>query len=87
MLLIASAVYFTYQHLRPSDLNAPFPFSPSVELKGTAVQGAVLTSTDSEGRSVTLKIQDVERDPKDLEGEVYLYRTHLGSFWDELKSE
>lgn len=73
LLLIAGAVYFTYQHLRPSDLNAPFPFSPSVVLKGTAVQGAVLISTDSEGRSVSLKIQDVERDPKDSEGEVYLY--------------
>jgi hypothetical protein len=73
VLLMAGTVYFTYQHLRPSALNAPFPLSPSVVLKGTAVQGAVFTSTDSEGRSITLKIQNVERDPKDSEGEVYLY--------------
>jgi len=73
VLLIAGAVHFTYQHLRPSDPNAPFPLSSSVVLKGTAVQGAVLTSTDNEGRSMTLKIQDVKLDPKDAEGEVYLY--------------
>ncbi|MCY7324067.1 MAG: hypothetical protein LH660_20265 [Phormidesmis sp. CAN_BIN36] len=42
-------------------------------LRGTAVEGSVLTSIDSQGRNLTLKIQDVKPDPKDSEGEVYLY--------------
>ena len=88
VILIAGAVYFTYQHLRPSAPNAPFPLSPSVVLKGTAVQGAILTSTDSEGRKVTLKIQDVERDPKEAEAETYLYtvvyRNSASSRWQNL---
>ena len=73
VLSIAGAMYFTHQHLSPSDPTASFPVSPSVTLRGTTIRGAVLTSTDSEGRSVTLKIQDVKLDPKDAEREVYLY--------------
>lgn len=73
MLLTAGAAYFIHQRQRPPDLSTPLTLPPSTVLKGTAIQGAILTSTDSQGRSLTLKIQDVKPDPKDLEGEVYLY--------------
>ncbi len=73
MLLIAGAGYFTYQHLSPATPKPLATLPPSVVLTGTSVKGAVLTNIDSQGRSVTLKIQDVQRDPKDPEGEVYLY--------------
>lgn len=73
MLSIAGAVYFTHQQLSPSDPTTSVPLSPSVTLKGTTVQGAVLATTDSQGRSVTLKIQDAKLDPQDAEREVYLY--------------
>jgi hypothetical protein len=72
LLLITGAVYFASQH-RLSNFNRSLPSPPSAVLEGTAIQGTVLTSIDSHGRSVTLKIQDVERDPKDSEGEIYLY--------------
>ncbi|MGH2413290.1 MAG: ADYC domain-containing protein, partial [Microcystaceae cyanobacterium] len=71
--LVAGAVYFIDEHLRPFDPKTHLTVPPSVVLKGKAVEGAVLTSTDSQGKSLALKIQDVSPDPKDLEGEVYLY--------------
>ena len=67
------ALYFTHQPLKlqPSDLSSTFP--SGITLKGSAVKGAFLTGTDSQGQSITLKVQNLEPDPKDHEGEVYLY--------------
>lgn len=45
----------------------------SMIVKGTQVKGALLKSFDEQGRSLTLKISDVELDPKDSEKETYLY--------------
>lgn len=71
-ILLIGAVYFTHPHLKPHDSHTSL-VSPSSMLKGTAVEGAVLTSLDSQGQSLTLKIQGVETDPKDPEKDVYLY--------------
>lgn len=73
VILSAGIGYFIDRHSRASAPKSPFPISQSVTLKGTAVRGAILTSTDSQGRSVLLKIQDVKRDAADPAGEVYLY--------------
>ena len=73
VVLGLSAVYCTHQSLKlpQSKLSSTFP--SGITLKGSAVKGAVLTGTDSQGQSITLKVQGVEPDPKDREGEVYLY--------------
>jgi hypothetical protein len=73
VVLGLSAVYFTYQHLKPQHPKVASTFPTAMTLKGTAVKGAVLTSVDTQGQRLTLKIQDVEPDPKDREGELYLY--------------
>ncbi|HEY9824488.1 MAG TPA: ADYC domain-containing protein [Stenomitos sp.] len=87
-ILIAGVAYFAHQHQRAPEPSASFPTSASVTLKGNAVQGAVLRSTDSEGRSVKLKIQAVERDSKDPQGEIYLYtvvyQNNLNPQWQNL---
>ncbi|HEY9826797.1 MAG TPA: ADYC domain-containing protein [Stenomitos sp.] len=73
LLLIAGAVYFTRPRQSSSEVSTSGPLPASIILKGNAVEGAVLTSIDSQGRRLTLKVQDVERDAKDAQGEVYLY--------------
>ncbi len=42
-----------------------------------AIQGATLAATDTEGSSLTLQVRDVELDPKDTEGDVYLYTLYF----------
>lgn len=73
LVVIAGAVYFAHQNLQLRFASAPSAALQSVVLKGAAVKGAVLTSTDNQGHSLTLKIQDVEIDPKDPQREIYLY--------------
>jgi ADYC domain len=73
VVLGLSVVYFTYRHLHPQHPNVASTFPPAMTLKGTAVKGAILTSVDNQGQRLTLKIQDVAPDPKDREGELYLY--------------
>jgi ADYC domain len=73
VLLGLSAVYFTHQSLKLQQSKLSSTFPAGITLKGSAVKGAILTGTDSQGQSITLNIQDVEPDPKDREGEVYLY--------------
>jgi ADYC domain len=73
VILGLSAVYFTHQYLKLQQSKLSSTFPSGVTLKGSAVKGAVLTGINSQGQSITLKVQDVEPDPKDREGEVYLY--------------
>ncbi|MGJ3245538.1 MAG: ADYC domain-containing protein [Elainellaceae cyanobacterium] len=42
-------------------------------LQGEALIGATLTSFDDQGRSLTLKIDEVHPDPEDIDREIYLY--------------
>lgn len=86
LLTITGAVYFARQ--AEQSPSAPLIVPQSVVLKGAAVKGALLTSVDSQGRSLKLKIENVEIDQKDPLREVYLYTvlyqdpTHLN--WQNL---
>lgn len=46
---------------------------PKVMLQGKEIKGTTLTTFDQQGRSLTLKIADVELDPNDSDRETYLY--------------
>lgn len=54
---------------RPSSQS----LKPPPVLQGEALVGAVLTSFDEQGRSLTLKIDGVQPDPHDAGQEIYLY--------------
>ena len=51
--------------------------------QGDALVGAILTSFDEQGRSLTLKIEDVQPDPQDVDREVYLYTVLYRSIADD----
>lgn len=73
LVVVAGVVYLAYQKAQFPSAAAPLIVPQSVVLKGAAVKGAVFTSVDNQGRSLQLKIQDVEIDPKDPLREIYLY--------------
>lgn len=75
--LTTGALYLLYQCLKPSEPSIPSALPQSFVLKGIAVKGSTLISTDSKGHSLTLKIQDVKLDPKDSARDIYLYTVVL----------
>lgn len=53
--------------------RSPSTSTPTAILRGQKIVGTILTSVDQQGRKQTLKIKDVQLDPQDTGGDVYLY--------------
>jgi hypothetical protein len=71
---IVQMVHWVYQTL---NLNSASHFPPATQtaasLKGRDLEGTVLNIVSDRGKSLRLKISDVELDPADPERETYLY--------------
>ena len=70
-LLVAGVARYGWH--QPQFTKTERAAAPTLVLKGAAVQGAVLSAADGQGKPLNLKLKTAEVDPKDPAGEIYLY--------------